>query len=97
MYTNVTIAAPFDCVAANDNFAAADLRLATVADVMRVFGDIDFNQALDIVRTEPTVRDIEEAYSWLARRGYLAIWRMHTKPRGMAAVLEFVLGKADVA
>ncbi|MBP6011037.1 MAG: hypothetical protein KBA31_02315 [Alphaproteobacteria bacterium] len=67
---------------ANDDFAAADLRLATADDLRRLFGELRGHHVADLLAGRPTVREIEAAASWLSHR---------TKPQGIAAVLAYVL------
>lgn len=68
--------------AANDDFAAADLRMATAEDLRRLFGNLRGHDVIDLLAGRPTVREIEAAASWLSHR---------TKPQGIAAVLAYIL------
>jgi hypothetical protein len=45
----------------NDRFASASRE-----DVQRVLGDLDYLRLIDILRLQPSVRDLEEASAWLA-------------------------------
>lgn len=36
------------------------------ADVLRIFGDIDYLRTIDILSLRPTMQDLEQASAWLA-------------------------------
>lgn len=36
------------------------------ADILRIFGDIDYLRMIDIVSLRPTAQDLEQASAWLA-------------------------------
>lgn len=77
----------------NDNGGASDLRSATADDVRRYFGDMDDPLIAEVLANAPTLRELDEVASWLARYGDAMALYGGTKTRGIAAVLEYVMGE----
>jgi hypothetical protein len=75
---------------ANDNDPSPKFRKARPDDVRRIFGEIELEHIAEILRSDPTLEELEEAHSWLLHRGDIIAQWHRTELLGMAAVMEFL-------
>lgn len=76
--------------AANENNPLPLVCQATPADVRRLFGRLEDRYVAEILRTDPSLEELQEAYSWLDVQGTVLARRYAAKAYGIAAILSFV-------